>query len=96
MNIQISNKIGEIISNSNCSTYVITGYRCLETRLVLEFHDCKQVIDFKVTGERFDDYEITANFYTKDYINHEKRMEEMSVFSTLHKKEQPELDDVTN
>jgi|TARA_B110000503_G_C7036250_1_gene366232 hypothetical protein len=96
MNIQISNKIGEIIKNSNCSTYIITGYRCMETRLVMEFHDCKQVIDFKLTGKSFDDYEITAKFYTKESPNHELRMEEMKAFSTLHEKEQPEFDSVTN
>jgi len=91
MNIQISNKIGEIVSKSNCSTYVITGYKHLKTRLVLNFDDCKQVFDFWDTE---DGYEVKM-FYTKDFSISEK-LDDMKSFKELHNKEQPEFDDVTN
>ncbi len=91
MNIQVSNKIGEIISNSNCISYVITGYQWLETRLVLNFDDCKQVFDFWDTE---DGYEVKM-FYTKDFSISEK-LDDMKSFKELHNKEQPEFDDVTN
>ena len=92
MNIQISNKIGEIINTSNCISYVITGYQWLETRLVLNFDDCKQVFDFKEIGTA--KYKMET-FYTKDHSEDEK-LEERKFFRNIHKKEQPELDSVTN
>ena len=92
MNIQVSNKIGEIINTSNCISYVITGYKWLETRLVLNFEDCKQVFDFKEIGTT--KYKMET-FYTKDHSCDEK-WNERKLFKELHKKEQPELDDVTN
>jgi len=92
MNIQVSNKIGEIINTSNCISYVITGYQYLGTRLVLNFEDCKQVFDFKEIGTT--KYKMET-FYTKDHSEDEK-WNEMKLFKELHNKEQPELDDVTN
>ena len=92
MNIQVSNKIGEIINTSNCISYVITGYKWLETRLVLNFDDCKQVFDFKEIGTT--EYKMEM-FYTKDHSEDEK-LDERKYFRNIHKKEQPELDDVTN
>jgi len=96
MNIQVSNKIGEIINTSNCISYVITGYQYLGTRLVLNFEDCKQVFDFKEdAGVGKDKVIIVETFYTKDHSEDEK-WNEMKLFKELHNKEQPELDDVTN
>tara|TARA_R110000796_G_scaffold29436_1_gene79546 strand:- start:1114 stop:1404 length:291 start_codon:yes stop_codon:yes gene_type:complete len=91
MNKKIAEEIGKILNKSQCLTFIISGYRMLETRLVMEFHDCKQVIDFKVTGERYDDFKIINTFYTKDHENHEARMVEMDAFGKIHDKEVPEL-----
>jgi len=91
MNIQISNKIGEIINTSNCISYVITGYQYLETRLVLNFEDYKQVFDFKEKGTGKDAVIIVETFYTKDHSEDEK-LDERKFFRNIHKKEQPEDD----
>ena len=92
MNIQISNKIGEILSTSKCNSYVITGYKWLETRLVLNFVDCKQVFDFKERGTT--EYYLET-FYTKNYLGDE-RFDELKFFEDVHDKEQPEFDKVNN
>jgi hypothetical protein len=86
MQKEIFNQIGEIIKNTNASTYTITGYKYLETRLVLHFHDCNQVFDFNiVNSDEGKKLEVT-NFFTKD-INHEERMEQIGKFTELHIRE---------
>ena len=69
---EYSDKIGEIINTSNCISYVVTGYQYLETRLVLNFEDCKQVFDFKERGTGKDVVILVETFYTKDHSDDEK------------------------
>lgn len=40
-----------IIENSNCSTYKLLGYKYLDVRLILNFHDCNEVYDFTFNRE---------------------------------------------
>lgn len=79
---EILERITAIILASKCSTYVITGYTCLNTRLVLNFHDCKQVYDFK----QFSDELVETQFFTKNYEGDEE-FTELKAFTSLHEKE---------
>ena len=86
MNREISDKIFKVLdSRPQISTYTITGYRLLETRLVIHYHDCDEVFDFmdcdgKVTMNRF----FTKNYEGDGYLDSIKH------FSELHEKCQPE------
>ena len=87
MNKEVSDRIFKIIdSNSRISTYTITGYRLLETRLVLHFHDCEEVYHF--TERSNGEVELTK-FYTKDH-NDEEYLTQVVHFKELHEKCKPE------
>jgi hypothetical protein len=96
MNAALSKRIDQIISDSNCTSYVITGYKLTETRLVLNFYDCKQVFDFNITGKNFDEYKLVNKFFTANYDQgdgdkaHEARMKELEFFKSLNEREVPE------
>ena len=82
----IMTKIAKIIDESNANTFTVTGYCTLETRLVLHYHDCKQVFDFKVhhSGEI-----VVSKFFTKDFEGDEA-IKEVKTFKKLHEQEKPE------
>lgn len=79
---EILERITAIILASRCSTYVITGYTCLDARLVLNFRDCKQVYDFKQLSDEL----VVTKFFTKDYEGDED-LDDMKAFKLLHEKE---------
>jgi hypothetical protein len=84
---EIFKRIGEIIANNpSISNYTITGYKYLDTRLVLHFRDCNQVFDFiQIGGE-----ELKVNsFFTKDQ-DHDEYMEVLNIFKENNKRDIPE------
>lgn len=61
----------KIMEESNCRMYKIIGWKFLDIRMILYFHDCNQVFDFMMYGEN----EIkVSKFFTKDF-NEEERTE---------------------
>jgi len=92
MTQKIFERIAQLIKNSNVSTYIISGYKHLETRLVLQFHDCNQVFDFNQFRNEAGEWEVEeTSFFTKDIESHEERMGIMKAFKELHEKEIPEI-----
>jgi len=87
---KIFQRIGQLINNSNGTTYIITGYKLVETRLVLQFHDCNQVFDFNQVKDENGEWQVKeTSFFTKD-IDFDERMIIMGEFKELHEKEVPE------
>jgi len=74
-----------IIENSRCSTYKLLGYKYLDVRLILNFHDCNQVYDFTFNKGIM---EITS-FFTKD-TEHEQMMVGMGQFREEMERDLPE------
>ena len=74
-----------IIENRNCSTYKLLGYKYLDVRLILNFHDCNEVYDFTFNREVME----VESFFTKD-IEHEERMVAMSQFRDEMERDLPE------
>jgi hypothetical protein len=75
----------KIVENSSCSTFKLMGYKYLDVRLILYFHDCNQVFDFS-KGE----FEVEmTKFFTKDKI-HEEEMIELGEWKTQMEKDVPE------
>jgi hypothetical protein len=83
---EIFKKIGEIIDNNpSISNYTITGYKHLDTRLVLHFRDCNQVFDFITSGD-----ELTiSSFFTNDH-DHDEYMKVLDIFRTNNTRDIPE------
>jgi len=83
---EIFKKIGEIIDNNpSISNYTITGYKHLDTRLVLHFRDCNQVFDFITAGD-----ELTiSSFFTNDQ-DHDEYMKVLDIFHTNNTRDIPE------
>ena len=40
-----------IVEKRNCTTYKLLGYKYLDVRLILNFHDCNEVYDFTFNGK---------------------------------------------
>ena len=75
-----------IVEKSNCSTYKLIGYKYLDVRLILNFHDCNEVYDFTFNGNVME----VEFFYTKDIEHHEERMEAMLQFRNEMERDLPE------
>lgn len=75
-----------IVEKRNCSTYKLLGYKYLDVRLILNFHDCNEVYDFTFNGGVM---EVTS-FFTKDIEHHEERMEAMLQFKNEMERDVPE------
>ena len=83
---EIFKKIGEIINdNPRISNYTITGYKWLDTRLVLHFVDCNQVFDFSTAGDEL----VVTSFFTNDQ-EHEEYMKVLDIFKTNNTRDIPE------
>jgi hypothetical protein len=83
---EIFKKIGDIIDNNpSISNYTITGYKHLDTRLVLHFRDCNQVFDFITAGDEL----VVKSFFTKDQ-EHDEYMEVLDTFKTNNTRDIPE------
>ena len=83
---EIFKKIGEIIDNNpSISNYTITGYKHLDTRLVLHFRDCNQVFDFITAGDEL----VVNSFFTKDQ-EHDEYMEVLDTFKINNTRDIPE------
>lgn len=83
---EIFKKIGEIIDNNpSISNYTITGYKYLDTRLVLHFRDCNQIFDFITAGDEL----VVKSFFTKDQ-EHDAYMEVLDTFKTNNNRDIPE------
>ena len=76
-----------IVEKRNCTTYKLLGYKYLDVRLILNFHDCNEVYDFTFNGEVM---EVTS-FFTKDIAHHEERMEAMLQFKNEMERDLPEI-----
>jgi len=82
MNVEVSERIFKIINSSpRISTFTITGYRLLETKLVLHYHDCEEVYLFK---ECKNSIEVKKG-YTKDHVG-DDYLEQVVHFKELHEK----------
>jgi hypothetical protein len=57
-----------IVSRSNCSTFKLFGYKFLDIRLIVYYHDCNQVFDFK---KGVDKVEMTK-FFTADKTDEDR------------------------
>ena len=75
-----------IIENRNCSTYKLLGYKYLDVRLILNFHDCNEVYDFTFNREVME----VESFFTKDIIDHEERLAAMLEFRDEMERDLPE------
>jgi hypothetical protein len=75
-----------IVENRNCSTYKLLGYKYLDVRLILNFHDCNEVYDFTFNGGVME----VESFYTKDIIEHEERLAAMLKFKAEMSRDIPE------
>ena len=75
-----------IIENRNCSTYKLLGYKYLDVRLILNFHDCNEVYDFTFNREVME----VESFFTKDIIEHEERLAAMLEFRDEMERDLPE------
>jgi hypothetical protein len=74
-----------IMEDSRCSTFTLIGYKYLDVRLILNFHDCNQVFDFTFNREVME----VESFFTKD-LDHDVRMDEMKKFKTEMEYHKPE------
>ena len=89
-NSEIFARMLKLISESNAYTYKILGYKYLQSRLILYFHDCAQVYDFT----QFVDYEkksfvveLKNKFYTEDY----EYNKQSNKFTKEYEYEKPEI-----
>ena len=55
------------------STVEVYAYTHLQTRLVINYHDCKEIFDFKMKGEQLEEFE-ESSFYTADHSKDEGRL----------------------
>lgn len=76
----------ETVECSNCSTFKLFGYKHLDIRLVLYYHDCNQVFDFKKGNDKV---EITQ-FYTADKTD-EYRTAEVKQWVKENEEDKPEV-----
>jgi len=83
---QVFESIFKIIENSNCSTYKVMGYNFLDVRLVVYYHDCNQVFDYKKDGNEI---KITK-FFTADKTD-EERTEEQIQWKKDNEIDKPEI-----
>jgi hypothetical protein len=90
-------EIQEWIENSNCSHYTILGYRHLDTKLILHYHDCNRVIlfEFNQIGEGYTNEDISKQiqvtaFYTEDFTS-EQRIEQAKTFNDRWYEDKPEI-----
>lgn len=61
-------EITDIINKSNCSTFKIMGYKYLDIKLILNYSDCTEVINFKLINDKKE----VSSFYTKDFVGEEE------------------------
>lgn len=91
---RIFTRSNEIVEGSNCLFYRMLGYKFLDSRLILYFHDCKEVYTFDVRhlDEKDNDFEIVeTRYWTKDYENNDERLEDMKSNEADYNKEKPEI-----
>jgi hypothetical protein len=74
-----------IVENRNCSTYKLLGFKYLDVRLILNFHDCNEVYDFTFNGGVME----VESFFTKD-TTHEEMMVGMQQFQDEMSRDIPE------
>jgi hypothetical protein len=87
MNKEVSERIfGIINSRPQIQTFTITGYRLMETKLVIHYHDCEEVYLFEELSDG--EVRLTKGF-TADHKDDEY-LTQVKHFAALHKKCQPE------
>jgi hypothetical protein len=74
-----------IVENRNCSTYKLLGYKYLDVRLILNFHDCNEVYDFTFNRGVME----VESFFTKD-TTHEEMMVGIGQFQDEMSRDIPE------
>jgi hypothetical protein len=80
MNKEISERIFKIIDGGwNIINYTITGYKYVETKLVLHFGDCDKVFIFNQVGEEVE----VKKYFTKDHVGDEY-LKSNKKFNQLH------------
>ena len=75
--VEVFRQAHTIMENSRCSTFTLMGYKYLDVRLILNFHDCNQVFDFTFNREVME----VESFFTKD-LDHDTKMDEILKFKT--------------
>jgi hypothetical protein len=85
MNKEISERIFKIIDgNLSIINYTITGYKHVETKLVLHFRDCNQVFIFNQVGDEVE----SKSYFTKDHVGDEYNIEN-ALFMMQHDEAHP-------
>lgn len=56
----------EIIENRHCSKFEILGYKYLGIKVILHYHDCNEVLEYKLLGEENDEL-VKTSYYTADF-----------------------------
>jgi len=76
----------QIVEDSNCHTFKIMGYKYLDIRLILYFHDCNEVFEWSlIRGEI-----KLVKFFTNDK-DREKVNTEMGEFKSEIERDLPEV-----
>jgi len=85
MNKEISERIFKIIDgNHSIINYTITGYKFVETKLVLHFRDCNQVFIFT----QIEDEVVVKKYFTKNHVGDEYYSEN-ELFIQIHNNSHP-------
>lgn len=83
MNKEVGDRITAIInSRPQIQTFTITGYRLMETKLVIHYHDCEEVYLFE---ERSNGEVRLTKGFTPDHKDDEY-LTQVKHFAELHKK----------
>jgi len=81
-------KAARLVENGNCSNFKIIGWKYLDIRVILYFHDCNQVFDFRKMKTEIKE----TSFFTVDK-EHEDRMTEGHQFKDESERDVPEVVD---
>ena len=82
---QVMARASQLIDGSQCSQFKIIGYKYLDIRVILYFHDCNQVFDFRKMRSEVKE----TSFFTVDK-DHENRMIESKQFEEETNRDIPE------
>jgi hypothetical protein len=81
--------IDSIIESSNAHSFEILGWKYIGIRLILTYHDCRQVFDFDfIQSDDGGELKMTK-FFTKDFTL-EERSEAMKAFDKIYNRDLPE------
>jgi hypothetical protein len=94
---RIFTRSNEIVEGSNCLFYKVLGYKFLNSKLILYFHDCKEVYTFEVMpveGSETEHEVVETRYWTKSYENNDERLLDLKTNDADYDKEKPEIKEV--